>query len=521
MSMFNEERLLDRFAIWRSTEFKLAGGLLAILGIMFLFPGLFALFVNEDPSPFFYPAIPLITTGLVIFLIFAPSTSLRTVNGLIMVAMTWMIMFFVGAIPYLIVGMSPVNAVFESVNGFTTTGSTTIESVYFWPQSLMFWRAMSQWLGGIAIVIIFIYILPLFGMGRLFFNNELEGSGSSQFSMKLQNAARNFILVYVVLSIINFIVLMLVGADIIDAICLSLTTISTGGVIISNTSMMETSTPLQVVTLVFMFIGGTNFYLHFKAIYGRNLKAYIHNKEIVHMAAFFLLISFALFAIKIGGLSRIGVDFDNLLEVYWSILFTVVSLGTTTGTTIYDYSNSSELMMFFLIILMMIGASAGSTSGGIKFTRIRIVMRFFNNAFMTIIHPNAVYTVKVDDEHIDDTRVMSAITVTLLYIVTVLVSMIILMTAGLNWVDSIGLAVGSITNTGVGFGHFGPLGDFNNLSSEIKVFLMFLMWIGRLEITLALVFFTPGFWKELRYAYRSSLIYRKLAFTDLRNKRGH
>lgn len=521
MSMFSEERILDRFTIWHSTEFKLAGGLIAILGLMFLFPGTFALLVNEDPSPFFYPAIPLITTGLFIFLIFAPSKSLRTVNGLMMVALTWIIMFFVGAIPYLIVGMAPVNALFESVNGFTTTGSTTIESVYYWPLSLMFWRAMSQWLGGIAIVIIFIYLLPLFGMGRLFFNNELEGSGSSQFSMKLQNAAKSFILVYVLLSIINFIILFIVGADLIDAVCLSLTTISTGGVIISNTSMIETATSVQVVTLIFMFIGGTNFYLHFKAIYGRNLKAYLNNKEIGRMALYFIIMSLALLALKMGGLSHLNVDFDNLLGEYWAILFTVVSMGTTTGTTIYDYSNSSELMMFLLIILMMVGASAGSTSGGIKFTRIRIVFRFFNNAFLNIIHPNAVYSVKVDEEHVDDARVVSAITVTLLYMVTVLVSMIILMTAGMNWVDAIGLAVGSITNTGVGFGHFGPLGDYDILSNEIKIFLMFLMWIGRLEITLALVFFTPGFWKELRYAYRSSVIYRRLSLSDLHNKRGH
>ncbi len=521
MSIFNEESLLDKFIIWHSTEFKLAGGLIAILGIMFLLPSLFALLVNEDMSPFLYPAIPLITTGLFIYLVFAPSKNLRTVNGLMMVAMTWLIMFFVGAIPYIIVGMSPVNALFESVNGFTTTGSTTIESVYYWPLSLMFWRAMSQWIGGIAIVIIFIYMLPLFGMGRLFFNNELEGSGSSHYSMKLQNAAKSFILVYVLLSIINFVILFIVGADMIDAICLSLTTISTGGVIISNTSLIETATPVQVVTLIFMFIGGTNFYLHFKAIYGRNLKAYLSSKEITHMALYFLLMSIILLGIKIGGLSHLNMDFDNLLQEYWAILFTVVSMGTTTGTTIYDFSNSSELMMFLLIILMMVGASAGSTSGGIKFTRVRIVMRFFNNAFMTIIHPNAVYSVKVDEEHVDDTRVMSAITITLLYMVTVLVSMIILMTSGMNWVDAIGLAVGSISNTGVGFGHFGPLGDYDILSNEIKIFLMFLMWIGRLEITLALVFFTPGFWKELRYSYRSSVIYRKLAVNDLRNNRGH
>ncbi len=510
MSKFNEEKILDKFTIWHSTELKLVGGLLAIIGLTFIFPGIFAIFVGEDPSPFLYPAIPLVTTGAFLFLIFGPSASLRNVNGLIMVALTWLTMFGVGAIPYLIVGMSPVNAFFESVNGFTTTGSTTVGSVYYWPQSLMFWRALTQWLGGIAIVIIFIYMLPMFGMGRLFFNNELEGSGSSRFSMKMKNAARSFTLVYFMLSALNFIILLIIGTEIIDAICLSLTTISTGGISLSDTSLMESSFSLQAVTLVFMFIGGTNFYVHFKTIYGRDIKALLTNKEIRYMALYFLIIALILFLMKVGSLSVLFNNYEDYFIQFWDILFTVVSMGTTTGASSFDYTQSSEIVMFLLIILMMVGASAGSTSGGIKFSRIRIVIRYFLNTLNNILHPNAVYSIKVDNESIDDTRVMSAVSVTLLYMVTMILSMFILMATGLNWVDSIGLAVGSITNTGVGFGNFGPTGDYDLLSTEVKVFLMLLMWIGRLEITLALVFFTPGFWRELRYAYRSSRLHRKL-----------
>ena len=510
MVFLSKDRVIDRFAVYRSTEVRLLGGLLAILGLMFLVPGTYALVSNENPDPFFYPAIPLITTGTVLFLLFSASDSLRTVNGLIMIAVTWFTMFFVGAIPYLMVGMTPVNALFESVNGFTTSGSTTVDSVYYWPESLMLWRAMTAWLGGIAIVIIFIYILPLFGMGRIFFNNELEGSGSSNYSMKLQTAASSFITVYVVLTVINFLLLLLLNAPFLDSLCMSLTTISTGGILISDTSLIGSTTSIQLVTMIFMFIGGTNFYLHFKAISTRSFKIYLHNKELRNLIIYFFLASIILFIFRVGDLSSIGLHPENYFNEYWETLFTVISIGTTTGLAVYDFTQSSEIVVAILIILMMIGASAGSTSGGIKFSRIRIVMGFFRNSLLNILHPNAVYSVKVDNEDVPDSRVIGAVSTVLLYMVTVVIGIVILMSAGLEWVDSIGLAIGSVTNTGVGFGHYGPLGDYDSLGEPLKIVLMFLMWIGRLEISIALVFFTPAFWREVKYSYRSSKKYRNI-----------
>lgn len=505
MMSLTHNDFFKRIARWRSTEMKLAGGLEVIIAVTFLLPALYALLIGEDFSYFIYPAIPLMIIGTIQFLLFAPSENLRTVNGLIMVALVWILMFFLGSIPYFLAGMSPINAVFESVNGFTTTGSSTVYSVGEWPESILLWRSITQWLGGIAIVIIFIYLLPIFGMGRTFFNNELEGSGSSQFSMRLQNAARNFILVYVILSLINFVLLIICQAPLIDAICLSLTTISTGGLLISDISLMDASTPVQIVTMVFMFIGGVNFYLHFKAIYGKKPREYLRNNELKILILYFLIASFIVFSlIFIPKLGSLGYDLNEMLVDYKNSLFTVISLGTTTGASVYDFTECSELLLFIFLVLMMIGASAGSTSGGIKFTRIRIVVKFFYNTLKNVLHPNAVYSIKVDNESVEDSRVMAAVSVTLLYILTAFIGMIVVMTQGYSWTDSIGLSVGSLTNTGVGFGNFGPLGTYEVLPDEIKIFLMLLMWIGRLEITLALVFFTPGFWSDLRMAYRSS-----------------
>jgi len=505
---------LDLFVRWKSSEIRLIGGLLVIIAMLFILPAIYALFKNEDASIFLLPIIPLIAIGSALFLLFGWNTHLRTVNGMVMVMLVWGVMFVEGSIPYLLAGMSPMNAIFESVNGFTTTGASTVTDVTFWPDSLLIWRSLTQWIGGIAFVIIFIYILPMFGMGRSFFKNELEGSGSTSFTMKLKNAAKSFILVYFALTVLNFILLILVADSFDDALCLSLTTISTGGLLISNDSLMSTNTAVQIITMVFMLIGGTNFYLHYKGIFGKSPLSYLKNREFLIMLLYFFVFSiiiYLLLIISAGGTTQY-LGREDPLEMYKNTLFMVISFGTTTGSTVYDFSNPPTLVMMSFIILMMIGAAAGSTSGGIKFSRVRIVLRFFSNTLKNVLHPNAVYSIKVDGDNIDDSRVMGAVSITLLYILTVFIGMIVLMLTDLDWVDSLSLAVGAVTNTGVGFGNFGPFSPYDTLSDGVKVFLMILMWMGRLEITLALVFFTPTFWKDVKMTYRTRFTYREKRF---------
>ena len=498
---------INRVALFHSTEMLTIGGLMVIMGLLMLFPALYAFIVGDDMSIYLMPVAPLVVAGIIIMLLFKPSVNFRTVNGLILIAIVWIEMFILGSIPYHLAGMNTLNSFFESVSCITTTGSSLVEDVFEWPESLMVWRSLLQWVGGIAVVIIFIYILPMFGMGRMFFSNELEGSGSSQFSMKLSNAARSFILVYILLTILNFILLIIFQAKPVDALCLCLTTISTGGLLVSNYSLMDMNIWVQMITMVFMFIGGVNFYLHFKAIYGRKPKVYAQSSELKYLILWFIAVAFVVFIInEIYFNGTPSGDIGHLAENFKNALFTVVSLGTTAGFSVYNYTEYAEITLFILVVVMLVGASAGSTSGGIKFGRIRIVLRFFNNALKNVIHPNAVYTVRMDNENIEDSRVLAAVSVTLLYIMMTFFALMVLLATGLPWDDSIGLAVGTITNTGVGFGNFGPLGTYTSLSDPIKIFLMLLMWIGRLEITMALVFFTPTFWHDVRFAYRSSLL---------------
>jgi trk system potassium uptake protein TrkH len=391
---FKKTTALSSLQIWNSTILKVSGGIILMMGLVFLLPSLYAYFVSEDPSIFLYPVPFMIIIGLALFLLNAPSKDFSTVNGIFLVIVVWLVLFFIGSIPYILAGMSPLNSIFESVSGFTTTGSSTIEDVHAMPESLMVWRSLTQWIGGIAVVLIFIYILPMFGMGRTFFSNELEGSGSSQLSMRLKNAASSFIQVYVGLTVINLLLLLLCNASVCDAICLSFTTISTGGLLVSNTSLMEMNIWIQIVTIVFMFIGGTNFYLHFKAIYGRNLKVYTTSKEFRNILLWFFVVSVVIFiAVDWQMIASLNFDIGVLATDYKNALYTVVSLGTTTGSAVFDYTQYPVGIMLLLIVVMLIGASAGSTSGGIKFTRMRVVLRFFNNTIKNVLHPNAIYSV--------------------------------------------------------------------------------------------------------------------------------
>lgn len=504
---FKKTTVLDSLHVMNSTIIKIIGGLMVMMALIFLFPATYAYWVGEDMSIFLLPVPFLLIIGGLLFLLNGPSEDFSTVNGVFLVIIVWLVLFALGSIPYLMAGLTPLNSIFESVSGFTTTGSSTISDVTVMPQSLMVWRSMTQWIGGIAVVLIFIYILPMFGMGRTFFSNELEGSGSSQLSIKLRNAASSFIQVYVGLTLVNLALLLICNASFCDALCLSLTTISTGGLIVSNSSLVEMNIWVQIVTIVFMFIGGTNFYLHFKAIYGRNLKAYTSNKEFRYILLWFTTMAVIVFLImEWPKLSAFDINAGEMATDFKNAVFTVVSLGTTTGSAVFDFTEYPVTITLILIVVMLIGASAGSTSGGIKFSRMRVVLKFFNNTMKNVLHPNAVYSVSIDGENVDEKRVITAVSITLLYFLTMFFTMIVLLSQGIDWQDSLGLAAGMISNTGVGFGEYGPLGSFDTLSDPIKVFLMFMMWVGRLEITLALVVFTRTFWEDVGHSIRSNHI---------------
>ena len=357
------------------------------------------------------------------------------------------------------------------------------------------------------IIIVFLYMLPLFGIGRNVFTNELSGSGSSNYSMKMRNAAKSFIYSYALLSLINLVLLLVCRMDPLEAFCLMCTTISTGGLMCTNDSMMSYSDAIQIITILFMFLGATNFYLHYRAIHRKERGVYRKNSEFRTMLWWFLGISFIVYLFVVTGSDTPVVGLEGHYEAFKNALFTTVSLGTTTGLYVDDFTLYPEQCIFLLMMVALIGGCSGSTSGGIKFSRLRIIYEFLKNSFGKVVHPNAVYDVKMDGASVDTETVQSVLTIFLLFVASIIVGTILILLIGITQptvtgaeidiIDSFGLAISTISNGGMGFGNFGPTGNFAGLEDQLKIVLIVMMWIGRLEIVTALVLFTPGFWREL------------------------
>ncbi|MBQ8178970.1 MAG: TrkH family potassium uptake protein [Candidatus Methanomethylophilaceae archaeon] len=499
------DRGFDRFARWSGTTVKIMGAVEVIIAGFLLIPAIAAIVLGEDPTPFLVTVPPLFIAGALQFVLFRESKGFRTVNGLLMIGLAWLLVFVLGTVPYVVSGMTPVDAFFESVSGFTTTGSTIMSDIESWPVSLLLWRSLSQWLGGIAVIIIFMYILPVFSVGRGFFLNELAGSGSSDYYMKMGNAAKSFIIVYCVLTFANFLLLVLCGVDLVDALCLMLTTISTGGLMCRNDSLTSFSDIVQIITIVFMFLGGVNFYLHYRALYRHSKRVYRGNSEFKTLTLWFITISVLVYVMIVANMgSFTSLDIGEHLEVFKNSLFTTVSLGTTTGFAVDDYTQYPEQCVMLLMIVAFFGASSGSTSGGVKFGRLRIIYEFLANSLRKSLRPNEVMAVKVDGKPVDDSAVMSALSIFLMYIVTMFAGAVVLMFFGMDYVDSFGLTISAVSNVGIGFGNFGPTESYAILDPRIKMILCILMWLGRLEILVALTLFTPSFWREVWLNSRAS-----------------
>lgn len=489
--------MIEIHAPWKNTFVKFYGLIELVFGILLIVPTIFALYYGEDPYPFIAPVPFLVALGLVQLTLFAPSGGFRMANGVLLLSTSWALMFAICFIPFKLSGVDTFNAIFESISGMTTTGITVLGDLSRYDKCLLIWRSMTQWVGGLTIVLIFLYFMPMMGYRKGLLENELSGSGSSQFTEKVTTASKMFIIIYLVLSIINFLLLFLLGVGTLEAMCLMFTTLSTGGFTITTGGMSSYSDAIQWVTIVFMFLGGTNFYLHYRWLYLKQRHVYRHNSEFRMMTIWFILVSVIILGFRLVDLGK-GHDPGTIYDEFKTTIFTTISLGTTTGYYLEDYTLWPSQCTMLLMLVAMAGASSSSTSGGIKFARVKIAMEYVKNGLKGILHPYAVYSVKIDRKSVDDSVVQTATLVFMMYGLTMIAGALIFAICGYDLDDSFGLSIAALSNGGVGFGEFGPLGDYSALNNWVKLTVMLLMWIGRLEILTAVILLTPGFWKELR-----------------------
>lgn len=493
---------IKSLARWENNTVKILGVIEIILGVMLLVPTLISLYYGEDPYLFIYPVPILLFLGIFQYVFFKSRDVIKPASGMMMMFIAWWISFFVSSIPFYLYGFSFVDSLFEGISGFTTTGATIVDLPELLPSSIIFWRSFAQWAGGIAIVLIFLFLIPMMGIGgKAFVNNELAGYQSYNFSMRLRNAAKNFVSIYVLLSIVEMILLVVCGVDMFDSVTLTFSTISTGGLMGTNSGMADFSIIVQGIVLVFMFLGGTNFYLHFRAIYKKDFSAYRKSQEFIWTIIWFLVAAVIISVIILY--SAVGVhdiDLGYIGETAWNSIFTVVSVGTTTGYTITDQSVWPTAAFMILWLVMLFGSMSGSTSGGIKIYRLLIIKSYITNGIYRMFHPRSVRDVRLDRHSVDQDSVVSAIVVVIMFMVTLAFSTILLLIIepGLALDESIGLSLSSISNGGMDTGGV----SIHELGDISKVFLAFMMWVGRLEVVIVLLLFSKTFWRDLFSGWR-------------------
>lgn len=415
-------------------------------------------------------------------------------EGFLIAALAWFAASLFGAIPYLIYGVfsNPVDAWFESVAGFTTTGATVLINIEDLPKGMLFWRSLSQWLGGMGIIVLAIAILPRLAVGGMqLMGLEAPGPTTEKITPRIAETAKKLWGIYVLLSIVLVIFLLFAGMPFFDSLLQSLSTLSTGGFSPKNLSVGSYNSPvIDIIITVFMFIAGMNFVLLYWSLRG-NFKKLTKNSEF----RFYLLIN--LIVIVVVSLELWTTIYPSFLEALRYGSFQVVSISTGSGFSTANYDIWPSFSKWFILLLMFLGGCAGSTTGSVKIIRIMVLFKKGFQELQKIIYPNAIIPIRVNSKPIGDEVISSITSFFLIYVFIFLVSTLVVLAAeDLPILTAISACAASLGNVGPGLGQVGPIGNYSDLTSFTKLTLTFLMIIGRLELFTILVIFTPIFWRR-------------------------
>ena len=451
----------------------------------------------------------LVIGSIIMFFSRNPTKVINRRDGYLIVIFGWLTMVFSGTLPYIFtdtINNIP-DLIFETMSGYTTTGSSIISDIESLPQSIIFWRSMTHWLGGMGIIVLAIAILPLLGIGGMqLFSAEAPGSGISgdKIHPRISNTAKRLWFIYIGLTLAETLLLNFAGMSLFDAINHSMSNIATGGFSTKNDSLSHwNSIPLiQYIIVFFMILAGTNFLLIYLSIIGK-FKKLIYNTEFIW---FIVLISFFVIITTIILNTNIDLNSTNFdhPQVYGKLeasfrhaLFQVVAVMTTTGFVTGDFAGWSPFLTMLFFGLMFFGASSGSTSGGIKISRHLILIKNGFLEFKRSLHPNAILPLRYNHSVVKKEVVVNILAFFMLYLILFIIGAAVLSTQGLDFISSIGGSAASIGNVGPALGSIGPAFNYEQITGFAKIRCSFLMLVGRLELFTILIIFTPYFWKNL------------------------
>lgn len=488
--------------------------ILKVLGVLLIIEGLFML-LSLLPSAWYdrqclstlvlfdktHDFLPLIVSGVIaltvgsslyIFNRKLDQNSIGKREGYIIVTLAWIAISLFGALPFMLSGVttSYTDAFFETMSGFTTTGASIFTDIESIPKGILFWRALTHWIGGMGIIVLSLALLPILGIGGMqLFVAEVPGVTPDKLTPRITQTAKNLWVIYVALTLLCTAFLMFGGLNLFDALCHSFATLATGGFGTKNDSVASFSPYLQVVLIVFMYLAGMNFSLHFFAL-KRKFKHIFSNEELKN----YTYIILASTVIITGSLMMIkDLTFGKALI---DSLFQVVSIMTTTGFVSANYLTWPTYAWLIIFMLMFVGGCAGSTSGSIKVVRIVLLFRNSKLELKRLIHPQALIPVRLNGKSIPQPIIYNVLAFFLIYIFIFTIGSLAISMIGLDFESSIGAVATTLGNIGPGLGTVGPVLNFSLVPDAGKWLLSFLMLLGRLELFTVLILFSAAFWNK-------------------------
>ena len=411
-------------------------------------------------------------------------------DGFVIIVMFWVVLSVAGSIPFYLSGMSIIDSFFESMSGITTTGATVISNIDALPESVLFYRQMLQWMGGMGLIVLAIAVMPLLGIGGgQIYKTEIPGAmGEQRLTPRIKETAQALWSIYLGLTILCALLYYLGGMSAFDAISHAMSTVAIGGFSTHNESIgYFNSSTIEIICIVFMLLSAFSFTLHYFAIYKRKPLKYFYDPEFRFFFSILLLVLAA--SLFINSFT----DYENSPN-FKEIIFHSVSMITTTGFSISDTSDWPLSVSFLLLVGAFVGACSGSVGGGVKSWRVMIMLNHAYSNIMKMIHPNSVISLKIGSRSVDDEVATSVWGFFSIYVISFMILLLAVLTSGLD-LESAFSAVGAcLNNLGPGLGAVSE--NYSNISSFTKSILAFAMLLGRLEIFTLLVILTPMFWAK-------------------------
>ena len=479
--------------------YRILGILLLIEAGILLACSLFPLFLCEDDLFGFIMGSLVTTASGLVFLLAGRKNGhngfgMTRRDGYIVVASSWLLFSIFGSLPYLISGYITgfTDAFFETISGFTTTGATIIKDVEILPHGLLFWRSLTQWIGGLGIVFFTVVVLPIFGVGETqLFAAEAIGPRRGKLHPRIGISGRWILTVYLIITILCTIALKCCGMGLFDSVNHALCTTATGGFSTKNASIAYfNSHKIEYVITIFMFISGINYGLLFFVAFKGKVHKILEDTEFK-----WYLFVVLLFTAIVGISLYISTPYDAA-DSLRNALFHVTAIITTTGFTTTDYTLWPPFIWMIIGLCMYMGACAGSTSGGMKAIRLAILLKTMRNEFHRILHPNAVIPIRINGKVIPQSTRQSVLTFSIFFLALVFFGWFFYLAIGIDITDAYGTSLSCLSNIGLTIGNHGCNIPWDDMPTLGKWFSTFLMVVGRLEVFAVLLLLTPSFWKH-------------------------